>query len=128
MLDQPEYAFFEIRTQEDLGPSEAIEKPLLFRLWVTRYAHSKGRWRKVGDAPVADALCEPVQRFNQDPITKRIRLTINGTDGPEGTIADCKGLECAAVWDPDHVEERLRDFFLGVPNKWEVRLRPKMAG
>ena len=24
----------------------------------------------------------------------------------------------AAVWDPQHVEDRLRDHFAGLPNKW----------
>ncbi|WP_448115483.1 hypothetical protein [Mesorhizobium amorphae] len=32
------------------------------------------------------------------------------------------GLECAAVWDPEHVVDRLRDPADGRPNKWVERL------
>jgi hypothetical protein len=31
---------------------------------------------------------------------------------------ECVGLECCAVWDPEHVEDRLKDHFAGIPNKW----------
>jgi hypothetical protein len=128
MLEQPEYAFFGVRTPDELSADAVVQAPVLFRLWVMRYAHSKGRWRKVGAGRIGDALRKPVHRYNQDPFSRKIRLTINGVDGPEGTIADCDDLECAAVWDPEHVEDRLRDHFLGIPNKWVLSLRPKTAG
>ena len=31
---------------------------------------------------------------------------------------DLKGLECAAIWEANHVEDRLRDHFLDKPNVW----------
>jgi len=34
------------------------------------------------------------------------------------TRAACEGLERSAVWDPEHVEDRLRDHRAGRPNKW----------
>ena len=128
MLHEPEYAFFHIRTTDDIAAEDVVRNQLIFRLWVMRYAHSTGRWLKIGDAPVAPALQQPVLRFNQDPLKpEQIRLTYDGCEGPLGTIKDCENLECAAVWDPEHVEDRIRDHFAGVPNKWLLSLRPKVS-
>ncbi|WP_072022273.1 Imm26 family immunity protein [Zavarzinella formosa] len=126
MLDTPEYAFFDSRTTDEWPAEKAAARPVLFRLWVMGHAHSKGRWAKIGDAPVSAALQSPVRRFNQDALRPQdIRLTYDGCDGPLGTLADCEGLECAAVWDPEHVEDRLRAHYAGIPCQWTLSLRPK---
>ncbi len=85
-------------------------------------------WPKVGVAPVPVALQEPVRRYNQDPLRPQdIRLTFDGCDGPLGSLADCDGLECAAVWNAEHVEDRLRSHYSGVPCQWTLSLRPKVV-
>ena len=128
MLHEPEYAFFSIRTTDDIAAEDVVRYKLMFRLWVMRCAHSTGRWLKIGDAPVAPTLQQPVLRFNQDPLKpEHIRLTYDGCEGPLGTIKDCENLECAAVWAPEHVEDRIRDHFAGVPNKWLLCFRPKVS-
>jgi Immunity protein 26 len=127
MLGEPEYAFFDCRTRDEMSVEAIVACPVLFRLWVMRHAHSKGRWQKVGTAPVSAPLQERVLRYNQDALRPQdIRLTYDGCSGPLGSLADCEGLECAAVWDPEHVEDRLRDHYAGVPNKWVLSLRPKV--
>jgi hypothetical protein len=128
MLESPEYAFFDCRTKDALPVEAVVARPVLFRLWVMRYAHSKGRWQKVGMATVAPALQQPVSRYIQDSIRpQEIRLYCDGRSGPLVSAADCADLECAAVWDPEHVEDRLRDHYAGVPNEWALSLRPKAA-
>jgi len=128
MLDDPEYALFDIRTTDKLSPDDVVLRPVAFRLWVMRYAHSTGRWIKIGNAQINGALQQPVLRYNQDALKpKDIRLTYDGCNGPLGSIDDCENLECAAVWDPEHVEDRLRDHFAGIPNKWALSLRPTDA-
>jgi hypothetical protein len=126
MLDAPKYAFFDCRTRGELSAIAAASRPVLFRLWVTASAHTKGRWPKIGAAPVAGELQAPVLRYNQDPRRPQdIRLTYDGCTGPLGSVADCEGLECAAVWSPEHVEDRLRTHYSGVPSQWTSSLRPK---
>ena len=39
------------------------------------------------------------------------------------TRAECEGLEREAVWDPEHIEDRLSDYFSGKPNKWVDSLK-----
>ena len=128
MLDDPEYAFFDCLSRDDLTAAAAIERPVLFRLWVMRSAHSTGRWSKVGAATVSAALQVPVRRYNQDALRPQdIRLTLDGCDGLLGSPADCDGLECAAVWNAEHIEDRLRSHYAGVPCKWTLSLRPKVV-
>jgi len=43
----------------------------------------------------------------------------------KGTRKESQGLEAAAVWEPEHIEDRLRDHFDGKPNKWLESLRIK---
>lgn len=128
MLDEPEYAFFDSRTTEDPPAAEVVTRPVLFRLWVMRSAHATGRWPKVGAAPVTEALMRPVRRYSQDKVRPQdIRLTFDRCDGPLRSVVDCEGLECAAVWDASHVEDRLRSHYAGVPCKWTISLRPKVV-
>lgn len=128
MLEDPEYAFFDCRATDELSADEAVTRPVLFRLWVMRSAHTTGRWSKVGMAPVPVALRHPVRRYNQNPLRPQdIRLTFDGCDGPLGSLADCEGLECAAVWDAAHVEDRLRSHYAGVACPWTISLRPKVV-
>ena len=102
MLDEPEYAFFDIRTSRGLDPDEVVRRAVLFRLWVMRNAHSQGRWLKIGNAPVGKDLQKPIGRYKQDAITGELSTTFHGTDETPATRAQCRRLECAAVWDPEH--------------------------
>jgi hypothetical protein len=126
MLDEPEYAFFDVRTLSETlpAPADVVANPVLFRLWVIRQAHSKGRWSKIGFAPIAAELAKKVLRFNQDPLKPNsIFLSYDGVSGKPCAAEECTLYERAAVWDPEHVEDRLRDHFAGRPNKWVESLR-----
>jgi hypothetical protein len=126
MLEEPEYVFFALRRPEVSlpTPEEVVAAPVLFRLWVMRQAHAGGRWSKMGQATIAPALAEQVLRFNQDPLRPTsIVLTYDGVSGTPCDVDACKDVERAAVWDPSHVEDRLRDHFAGRQNRWEKSLR-----
>lgn len=126
MLNEPEYAFFDIR---DSGAAEATlvaKQSVIFRLWVMRNAHGSGRWEKIGNALLQAPLESPVLRFNQDSLNPtKIRLGEDGVAGRLVTPEECEQYECAAVWDANHVEDRLRDHFEGRSNVWVESLRPK---
>jgi hypothetical protein len=89
-------------------------------------AYNTGRWPKVGTAPIPEALRGRVARFMQDAITKRLSISQDGgvTSRP-ATLDECRKLERLAVWSAEHVEDRLRDHYAGVPNKWVESLRPR---
>ncbi len=107
MLEFPEVAFF-----DPTNPDKVI-----FRLWVHQSAYTKGRWLKVGRNLILKELEEQVPRFKKDVISGKLSIYINGQESP-AALQDCLNLECAAVWEPEHVEDRLRDYCEGKENIW----------
>ena len=88
------------------------------------YAVKRGRWNVVGYLPLEAALQNNPPKFIQDRIQPELfSIYKNGSIQP-ATRDECAGLECAAVWDPEQVEDRLRDHYAGRPNKWAISLRP----
>jgi len=128
MLAKFEFAFLDARSVAPLPPAEVASHPVLFRLWVMRSAYGGGRWPKIGAAPVPQALMRPVGRFIYDVIAKRFSITEDGgVSRRPASLAECEPLECAAVWSAQHVEDRLRDHYAGVPNKWLESLRQHLT-
>ena len=124
MLAEPEYAFF-AETDPGAGPTDVVNSPVLFRLWVDRKAYSSGRWLKLGTAPLTPELSQPVLRFNQDPREPgNILLGYDGVSGRACTVEECVGYERAAVWAPEHVEERLAAHRSGRESDWARLLQP----
>jgi hypothetical protein len=86
-------------------------------------------WALLDVVPLSEKEEAEVYRsFKQDP---RGALSIywetpDGSYGEDSaTRAACEGLERSAVWDPEHVEDRLRDHRAGRTNKWVESLAVK---
>lgn len=124
-LPEADFAFFDVRLTEPLLPSELLLKPILFRVAVHKSAYNKGRWLKVGKLEVPNKLLEAVPMFIQDALHPERFEIYRGGVIRSATREECEGLERAAVWDPDHIEDRLRDHYAGIPNKWVESLRLK---
>lgn len=89
------------------------------------HAVTGGRWKRVGHKSLSDAEARPPAKFIRDRLTPgRYRIYEDGKMR-EATRKECEGLEAAAVWEPEHVEDRLRDHYAGRPNKWVESLRLK---
>jgi hypothetical protein len=58
-----------------------------------------------------------VPRFKKDPINGKLTIYINEAEFP-AEIEECSDLEPAAVWDAEHVEDRLRDHCENQKNIW----------
>ncbi|MFK8043604.1 hypothetical protein [Congregibacter sp.] len=107
MLEEPEIAFF-----DPANPDQ-----ILFRLWVHNSAYKQGRWQKIGEESVSKELALQVPRFKKDPITGKLSIYVNGNETP-AELRECVDLECAAAWEPEHVEARLRDHIENRENVW----------
>ncbi|WP_373276479.1 Imm26 family immunity protein [Sphingomonas kyungheensis] len=123
----PLMIFFERASADDLAPEDVSRLPVLFRLWVANHAVTHGRWPVIGRVPLnPESRVEPFF-YKQDVMTGRLSLYHSTFAAPNweraATYAECAGLEAAAVWEPEHVEDRLRDHFAGRPNKWVESLR-----
>ena len=118
-------AFYDLRTSTEIAVEEIIAKPILFNIWVMDHAITNGDWPIVGNAPLDKELMVEPLFFKKDEISKALTLYRDST-GEEvpATRKDCEGLECAAVWEPEHVVERLNDHFGGRSNYWVESMRP----
>jgi hypothetical protein len=126
MLEGSDMAFLDARSVDPLSAEQAVSRPILFRVGVHKYAYSTGRWQKIGAAPLPKHLRGLAPKFLQDTITGKLEISGDGgvTRRP-ASLAECEHLERMASWDANHVEDRLRDHYAGVPNKWVESLRPR---
>ena len=122
VLKEPLMAFYDKIWDNTPELREILESKVLFKVWVMENAITSGRWPVIGSADIEKYLDKPVEFFKIDPISKKYFIYINGEE-TASTKEECEGLERAAVWEPEHVEDRLMDYHDGLPNKWVKSLR-----
>jgi hypothetical protein len=131
VLREPLIAFYDFHVASDEQPSLAViaRKPIAFTVMVMNYAVTGGRWPVIGSMPLSGPLTKNPSFWKQDPLTGSLAIYCEDLSPPSyerpATRAECAGLECAAVWDPEHLEARLRDHFAGRPNNWLEALEIK---
>ena len=97
-------------------------RPILFYVAVMNRAIKEKRWTVEGHSPLEEGLQSP-PRFIQDALNKKkFEIYEHGRIRP-ATRQECLGLEREAVWEPEHVEDRIRDHYAGRPNKWVELLK-----
>jgi hypothetical protein len=117
VLPEPLMAFYDLQSHDPVSAPEVVKSPILFSIWVMYHAIKSEKWEVIGNVPLEDQLKIKPRFFSQDILSKKFSIYDNGKDIP-ATRDECIGLECAAAWDGEHVEDRLRDHFAGVPNIW----------
>ncbi len=127
ILGKANYAFYDLKTKVDIKDmSEIVSKPILFIVSVYDDVITRGRWLKVGKLPLEESLQSLPFKFIQDLYTGELeQYNSNTGEIKPATKAECEGLERAAVWEADHVESRLRDFYSKKPNLWVEQLKMK---
>ena len=124
-LEEALYAFYDCHTKKVLPVDEIVRSPVLFQVAVMDHAVKSGCWKVLGNVPLDGALLNPPARFIQDPLRPdQFSIYEKGRTRP-ATGAEAVGLERAAVWEPGHVEDRLRDHYAGRKNKWVESLKIK---
>jgi hypothetical protein len=107
-------------------PLAIVMRPVLFVLAVGRGA-SKGHWPKIGDVPLETAPIPIPDQFMQDIITGACEIVDEVFNRRPARPEECIALERAAVWDPAHVEERLRDHYGGRPNAHLAYMKVRLS-
>ncbi|MDA3559550.1 immunity 26/phosphotriesterase HocA family protein [Acinetobacter sp. AOR15_HL] len=126
VVNKEETLFYDFFTDNisSLNLDKIYSAKELFRVAVMKYAITSAQWTVIDNKPIEADLAIPNKYFMQDVITKEFSIYYQGNILP-ATYEEIKDLECAAVWEPEHVEDRLRDYFAGVPNVWVEDLKPK---
>ncbi|TLP68870.1 hypothetical protein FEE96_00855 [Parasedimentitalea maritima] len=105
---------------------DIIHLPILFKSFVYQDVISKGYWLKIGRVePRSDVLHEEY-RFMQDTITGALSLYHSEFEDQNwkqpALLSECLGLECVAVWEAGHVEDRIIATRDGRKCKWASSL------
>ncbi|HEX2060188.1 MAG TPA: immunity 26/phosphotriesterase HocA family protein [Thermoanaerobaculia bacterium] len=126
VLKEPLMAFYDLRVGNGETPDlqEILTRPILWKIWVMNHAMTSGRWKVLAHIPLEQSLQREPAFFKQDPLSGEVTLYRSQTEYPS-SAEDCEQLERAAVWEPEHAEDRLRDHFAGRPNQWVESLRVK---
>jgi hypothetical protein len=123
VLDEASFAVYDCRSETELLLDDILRLPVLFEVAVMKWAVTKGRWKVIGTTPMESAHSVPAPKFIEDQLNKgHFEIYEHGKIRP-ASRAECIGLERAAVWEPEHVEDRIRDHFVGRPNKWVESLK-----
>jgi len=125
VVDSPRVAFFDRKFDSRPSIEEIREAPIAFQIWVMKYAIGKRHWSVIGDAEVPADVMNADRFFKRDSISGKFSIYEGGGHETPATYDEVAELECAAVWDPEHVESRLEDHYAGVENKWVKSLAPR---
>lgn len=131
LLDSLIFQAFDVQTADDAPPENITELPILFIVWIGLDSVERGRWPIVGHVDLTEEeRTTPVKFSKQDSISGRLTIYWSDPVTKENfeiptSLEECHKLERAAVWRPEHLEDRLRDHFEGQPNKWVEALQIK---
>ena len=126
LLEFPWAAFYRHRTKAPVDDTSAIVgHDILFLIAVHKTLLAPGNWGPIGRVPLEPSLHPPDAQAIWDDLNPDACQIIDG-DGNirPATLKECEGLEPAAVWEPEHVADRLRDAFAGRQNRWLRDLIP----
>ncbi len=120
--------FYDMYANSKVSDIKILEdKRPLFFLGVYDDVVTKGRWEIVGKLPIKDEHKIVPNKFIQDSLNPKNFELYNPNTGEisPSKREEVEGLECAAVWEAEHVEDRLRDYYNGKPNVWVEQLAIK---
>jgi hypothetical protein len=124
VLESPLMAFFNLKAKVVPPVKDVVEHEVAFAVWVMKYAITDGIWPIIGHAEVNDEINERPPFYKQDRLSGKLSVTYTGAEEEPATYVNVLNLECAAVWDPEHIVDRLNDYFEGRSNKWVESMRP----
>lgn len=84
---------------------------IAFKIWVSNFPIKKGAWKVIGNLPLSKGESEISYFYKQDKINNKLWKTVTGAEEIPVSIEECENLELAAVYDPEHVIERLEYYF-----------------
>ena len=122
VLTEPLIAFFGLRSAQTPTLEEIVSSDVLFAIWVSKAIECD--WSVVGHVEVSPLISQFPPFFKKDPLTGDYSITFDGGDELPATLKEVELLERAAVWQPNHVADRLLDHFEGRTSRWVESLKP----
>lgn len=124
---EPMLVFFDGSFDEGVAVESIPNLPVAFKLWVANHAITKGTWPVIASEPLVSPNADEPFFYKQDAINGQLSLyhsefAETNYERP-ASLDECQHLECAAVWEPEHVVDRLNDRAAHRPNRWVEALR-----
>lgn len=115
----PLVGFYSARPKKVAEVVALDNESFAFRIWVMKYAVGKKGWPVIGSRPLSPEKAVEPWFLKRDSLSRRLtKYRDSDQQEVDATPEEGANLECAAVWDPAHVESRLLDALMGRPNKW----------
>lgn len=124
----PLIVFFDLRVEARPSLREILDSNVAFSLWVAKSALVDQAWTVIGRSPIPETVDRRPAFFKLDRISGKYFLTYSGEEEIPVSAAQLADVECAAVWELEHLLDRLQDHFAGRPNRWVEAMRPKLEG
>lgn len=116
VLNHSDLAFYDLVSEQEVEALNSIvSRPVLFRAIVNYRGVEGGLWPIIGNLPLEDSLQNSIYYLTDVTDPNYFRICENG-EIRDATVEECKGLEVHAIWDPVHIEQRLKDHYAGKPN------------
>ena len=115
-------------TKSDLNDLNVIARlPVLFFISVYYSAYRNDNWVLLGKQEIREELKQPPYKFIQDAFDENKFQLYEPNTGEitPATRQQCEGLERCAVWEANHLEDRLKDFLAGQENIWLKQMEIK---
>lgn len=95
----------------------------MFIIAVFNHAVNDGRWEKLGTIPLQENLKKLPKKFIQDALNPHKFSIYDNGKIISASREECMELDRAVVWEPELVEERVNDYYVGKENRWVKDLR-----
>jgi len=121
LLEKNSVAIYDyISKNIEVDLQELINRNIIFIVAIYKDVVTSGRWKIIGEWPLEEKLKILPNKFIQDDINPSNFRIYDPNTGimKKSTFEDCVYLEPAAVWEGEHVEDRIVDYKNGKPNKW----------
>ena len=127
ILEKSSVAIFKIKVENTVVISDILKQDVLFIVAVYNSVITTGRWEIIGTVKLDSRFATLPLNFIQDSINPESFEIYNPNNGEitKSSKENCLGLECAAVWEAEHVESRIFDYFSGKENVWVKQLQIK---
>jgi hypothetical protein len=126
VVGSPLMGFYAARSTRIADVGLLANEDFAFKIWVMKYAIGKRGWPLVGHFDLSEAKKVEPWFFKKDLVSGRLTKYRDSTQEEiPASAVECRSLECAAAWDPKHIESRLADNLAGRPNVWVESLRAK---
>lgn len=125
VLQDPLMAFYRLTSPQIRPLQDVISTPIAFIVAAHDNAVAEGSWPIIGHSALTPELLQEPVFFKRDRISGALTVyrDSTGVERP-ATLEECAALERAAVWAPNHIQDRLEDMAAGRPNKWVESMRP----